>query len=215
MTWRCVRGCPTPHRTGVLPPLCGPNRCRRRRRRVRRVRRGFGAPYDGWGDGRTRYGEQQDRLGAGDGRSRQHGPGSQVPPRPPPPNGLPGPLPLPAPGTSVESVLRETPRLHFPDRNPAHRVRELLGQVGLATRAADARPGQLSGGQRQRVAIARVPSPWSPPSWSWTRPSQPSTCPYRRRSSTSSPTSANRPVSATSSSTMTWAWSAASPTTSS
>lgn len=60
------------------------------------------------------------------------------------------------PRTSVASVLRETLRLHFPDRDPAHRVRELLGQVGLATRASDARPGQLSGGQRQRVAIARA-----------------------------------------------------------
>ncbi|MFE7709221.1 ABC transporter ATP-binding protein [Streptomyces sp. NPDC057486] len=60
------------------------------------------------------------------------------------------------PRTSVESVLRETLRLHFPDRNHTLRVRELLDQVGLATRAADARPGQLSGGQRQRVAIARA-----------------------------------------------------------
>ncbi|MFD3751989.1 ABC transporter ATP-binding protein [Streptomyces cyaneofuscatus] len=56
------------------------------------------------------------------------------------------------PRTSVESVLR----LHFPDRNPAPRVRELLGHVGLPARAADARPGQLSGVQRQRVAIARA-----------------------------------------------------------
>ncbi|MEV6434832.1 ABC transporter ATP-binding protein [Streptomyces anulatus] len=60
------------------------------------------------------------------------------------------------PRTSVASALRETLRLHFPDRDPAQRVRELLGQVGLATRAAEARPGQLSGGQRQRVAIARA-----------------------------------------------------------
>lgn len=60
------------------------------------------------------------------------------------------------PRTSVETVLRETLRLHFPDRDPTHRVRELLGHVGLATRAAGARPGQLSGGQRQRVAIARA-----------------------------------------------------------
>ncbi|RLV65053.1 putative oligopeptide ABC transporter ATP-binding protein [Streptomyces sp. CBMAI 2042] len=60
------------------------------------------------------------------------------------------------PRTSVESVLRETLRLHFPDRDPAPRVRELLDHVGLPARAADARPGQLSGGQRQRVAIARA-----------------------------------------------------------
>ncbi|MEU6127139.1 ABC transporter ATP-binding protein [Streptomyces sp. NPDC047123] len=60
------------------------------------------------------------------------------------------------PRTSVDAVLRETLRLHFPRRDPAPRVRELLDRVGLGTRAADARPGQLSGGQRQRVAIARA-----------------------------------------------------------
>ncbi|MEV7420553.1 ATP-binding cassette domain-containing protein [Streptomyces sp. NPDC089919] len=60
------------------------------------------------------------------------------------------------PRTSVESVLRETLRLHFPGRDHAARVRELLDQVGLGTRAADALPRQLSGGQRQRVAIARA-----------------------------------------------------------
>ncbi|MER7958225.1 ATP-binding cassette domain-containing protein [Streptomyces sp. NPDC096030] len=60
------------------------------------------------------------------------------------------------PRTSVERVLRETLRLHFPDRNPEPRIRELLDQVGLGTRAADALPRQLSGGQRQRVAIARA-----------------------------------------------------------
>ncbi|MGW0881512.1 ABC transporter ATP-binding protein [Streptomyces sp. NPDC002671] len=60
------------------------------------------------------------------------------------------------PRTSVERVLRETLRLHFPDRDPGPRIRELLDQVGLGTRAADALPRQLSGGQRQRVAIARA-----------------------------------------------------------
>ncbi|MFE7331887.1 ABC transporter ATP-binding protein [Streptomyces sp. NPDC057565] len=60
------------------------------------------------------------------------------------------------PRTSVEAALRETLRLHFPDRDPAQRIRELLDQVGLGTRAADALPRQLSGGQRQRVAIARA-----------------------------------------------------------
>ncbi|MEV7277327.1 ABC transporter ATP-binding protein [Streptomyces sp. NPDC093111] len=60
------------------------------------------------------------------------------------------------PRTSVEAALRETLRLHFPDRDHARRVRELLDQVGLGTRAADALPRQLSGGQRQRVAIARA-----------------------------------------------------------
>ncbi|MFD3761264.1 ABC transporter ATP-binding protein [Streptomyces sp. NPDC058622] len=60
------------------------------------------------------------------------------------------------PRISVEAVLRETLRLHFPDRDHVPRVRELLGQVGLGTRAADALPRTLSGGQRQRVAIARA-----------------------------------------------------------
>ncbi|GCD92842.1 ABC transporter ATP-binding protein [Embleya hyalina] len=36
------------------------------------------------------------------------------------------------------------------------RVRELLDQVGLGTREADARPHRLSGGQRQRLSIARA-----------------------------------------------------------
>ncbi|MFJ9428764.1 ABC transporter ATP-binding protein [Streptomyces sp. NPDC101490] len=60
------------------------------------------------------------------------------------------------PRSTVERALRETLRLHFPDRDPAPRVRELLDQVGLGTRAAEALPRQLSGGQRQRVAIARA-----------------------------------------------------------
>ncbi|MFF2081204.1 ABC transporter ATP-binding protein [Kitasatospora sp. NPDC058162] len=60
------------------------------------------------------------------------------------------------PRTSVEAVLRETLRLHFPDTDHQARIRELLDQVGLGTRAADALPRQLSGGQRQRVAIARA-----------------------------------------------------------
>ncbi|MFF3176728.1 ABC transporter ATP-binding protein [Streptomyces sp. NPDC057900] len=60
------------------------------------------------------------------------------------------------PRTSVEAVLRETLRLHFPERDPKKRIRQLLDQVGLGTRAADALPRRLSGGQRQRVAIARA-----------------------------------------------------------
>ncbi|MFE6051444.1 ABC transporter ATP-binding protein [Kitasatospora sp. NPDC056446] len=60
------------------------------------------------------------------------------------------------PRTSVEAVLRETLRLHFPGTDHEARIRELLDQVGLGTRAADALPRQLSGGQRQRVAIARA-----------------------------------------------------------
>ncbi|MFG2977545.1 ABC transporter ATP-binding protein [Streptomyces sp. NPDC048331] len=60
------------------------------------------------------------------------------------------------PRTGVEAALRETLRLHFPGRDHARRIRELLDQVGLGPRAADALPRQLSGGQRQRVAIARA-----------------------------------------------------------
>ncbi|MER7582764.1 ATP-binding cassette domain-containing protein [Kitasatospora sp. NPDC097691] len=60
------------------------------------------------------------------------------------------------PRTSVEAVLRETLRLHFPGIDHEARIRELLDQVGLGTRAAEALPRQLSGGQRQRVAIARA-----------------------------------------------------------
>ncbi|MFB7617857.1 ABC transporter ATP-binding protein [Kitasatospora sp. NPDC056181] len=60
------------------------------------------------------------------------------------------------PRTSVEAALRETLRLHFPAADHDARIRELLDQVGLGTRAADALPRQLSGGQRQRVAIARA-----------------------------------------------------------
>ncbi|MFD9245872.1 ATP-binding cassette domain-containing protein, partial [Streptomyces sp. NPDC059556] len=44
------------------------------------------------------------------------------------------------PRTSVEAALRETLRLHFPDRDHDRRVRELLDPVGLGSRAADARP---------------------------------------------------------------------------
>ncbi|OPC76568.1 ABC transporter ATP-binding protein [Embleya scabrispora] len=60
------------------------------------------------------------------------------------------------PRTSVQDVLRETLKLHFPDIDHASRIRELLDRVGLGTRAAEARPRELSGGQRQRVAIARA-----------------------------------------------------------
>ncbi|MEV0188817.1 ABC transporter ATP-binding protein [Kitasatospora purpeofusca] len=60
------------------------------------------------------------------------------------------------PRTSVEAALRETLRLHFPGTDHQARIKELLDQVGLGTRAAEALPRQLSGGQRQRVAIARA-----------------------------------------------------------
>ncbi|MFJ2865702.1 ABC transporter ATP-binding protein [Kitasatospora sp. NPDC087314] len=60
------------------------------------------------------------------------------------------------PRTTVGAALRETLRLHFPDADHPRRIAELLDQVGLGEREADALPRQLSGGQRQRVAIARA-----------------------------------------------------------
>ncbi|WP_051967219.1 ABC transporter ATP-binding protein [Kitasatospora mediocidica] len=60
------------------------------------------------------------------------------------------------PRTPVGAVLREALRLHFPGADHTSRVAELLDQVGLGERSADALPRQLSGGQRQRVAIARA-----------------------------------------------------------
>ncbi|MFG2696540.1 ABC transporter ATP-binding protein [Kitasatospora sp. NPDC048407] len=60
------------------------------------------------------------------------------------------------PRTSVRAVLAETLRLHYPGTDHPARIAELLDQVGLGTRAAEALPRQLSGGQRQRVAIARA-----------------------------------------------------------
>ncbi|WP_407836411.1 ABC transporter ATP-binding protein [Streptomyces sp. DSM 116496] len=60
------------------------------------------------------------------------------------------------PRTTVGAALRETLALHFPGADHARRITELLDQVGLGSREADALPRQLSGGQRQRVAIARA-----------------------------------------------------------
>ncbi|MGH9020509.1 MAG: ABC transporter ATP-binding protein [Acidimicrobiales bacterium] len=62
------------------------------------------------------------------------------------------------PRMTVRAGLTEVLRLHFDwpaDRQEA-RVEELLGQVGLDRRQADALPRGLSGGQRQRVAIAKA-----------------------------------------------------------
>ena len=60
------------------------------------------------------------------------------------------------PRLTVGATLREALRLHFPAIDHGLRTAELLRQVGLGEREADARPRQLSGGQRQRVAIARA-----------------------------------------------------------
>ncbi len=58
----------------------------------------------------------------------------------------------------VRKCLDEVLTLHFDwtATRRAERVEELLDQVGLDRRQADALPRGLSGGQRQRVAIARA-----------------------------------------------------------
>ncbi|MFE2340754.1 ABC transporter ATP-binding protein [Streptomyces sp. NPDC059431] len=60
------------------------------------------------------------------------------------------------PRITVGGAIRETLKLHFPGTDHTGRITELLDQVGLGAREADALPRQLSGGQRQRVAIARA-----------------------------------------------------------
>ncbi|WP_367827461.1 ABC transporter ATP-binding protein [Streptomyces sp. LMG1-1-1.1] len=62
------------------------------------------------------------------------------------------------PRITVSGCLDEVLRLHSPLDAPARRTRvtELLDQVGLGAREAEALPRGLSGGQRQRVAIARA-----------------------------------------------------------
>jgi len=61
------------------------------------------------------------------------------------------------PRQSVRTCIDEVLRLHFgwDAGQRAERVGQLIDQVGLGQRQADALPRDLSGGQRQRVAIAR------------------------------------------------------------
>jgi peptide/nickel transport system ATP-binding protein len=62
------------------------------------------------------------------------------------------------PRQRVRDALGEILALHFDMSRDARgdRVEELLGQVGLDARVADALPRAMSGGQRQRVAIAKA-----------------------------------------------------------
>ncbi|HEU4755234.1 MAG TPA: ABC transporter ATP-binding protein [Agromyces sp.] len=57
-------------------------------------------------------------------------------------------------GRAIEDALRLHARLSTSDARA--RVLDLLDQVGLGVRHANARPRTLSGGQRQRIAIARA-----------------------------------------------------------
>jgi oligopeptide/dipeptide ABC transporter ATP-binding protein len=68
------------------------------------------------------------------------------------------------PATSLNPRMRAGDQIAEPlrvqrmarGRELASRVRELLGDVGLAAEIGDRFPAELSGGQRQRVAIARA-----------------------------------------------------------
>ncbi|MEY9895269.1 oligopeptide transport system ATP-binding protein [Catenulispora sp. MAP12-49] len=62
------------------------------------------------------------------------------------------------PSQTIRSAVEEVLHAHsgLAGAARAARLAELIDQVGLDTRQADARPRELSGGQRQRAAIARA-----------------------------------------------------------
>ncbi|KJL26588.1 Oligopeptide transport ATP-binding protein OppF [Microbacterium azadirachtae] len=62
------------------------------------------------------------------------------------------------PRLTIGQAIEEPLRLHFGGAKSERRKRvgELLDQVGLSAKQADAMPRALSGGQRQRAAIARA-----------------------------------------------------------
>jgi len=59
------------------------------------------------------------------------------------------------PGLTVRAHLRESARLHRPDRDPEPLVEETAALVGIDHRL-DAFPRHLSGGERRRVGLARL-----------------------------------------------------------
>jgi len=59
------------------------------------------------------------------------------------------------PEMTLEQLLRESSRLHDPDRDAARATREILFRVGLEGRD-QAYPRELSGGERRRAGIARL-----------------------------------------------------------
>ena len=64
-----------------------------------------------------------------------------------------------SPRMTVEQILREGLRIHFPDQTAAQhrqRVLKVLDEVGLEEAMLWRYPHEFSGGQRQRIAIARV-----------------------------------------------------------
>ncbi|MEO1102624.1 MAG: ABC transporter ATP-binding protein [Pseudomonadota bacterium] len=60
------------------------------------------------------------------------------------------------PVRTIRDLVQQPLTLHRVEGDHGAMVAQMLDQVGLAPRLADAYPGELSGGQRQRVAIARA-----------------------------------------------------------
>jgi len=64
-----------------------------------------------------------------------------------------------SPRMTVEQILREGLRIHFPEQTAAQhrqRILKVLDEVGLEEAMLWRYPHEFSGGQRQRIAIARV-----------------------------------------------------------
>jgi oligopeptide/dipeptide ABC transporter ATP-binding protein len=64
-----------------------------------------------------------------------------------------------SPRMTIEEIVSEGPRVHFPQLNDGEKKEMLhnaLREVGLNPSIADRYPHEFSGGQRQRIAIARA-----------------------------------------------------------